>query len=53
MSTVCSSDDANLSYVKFMETFQELHDECIPTKRIKDCRMGRSDIKVSLWYMSL
>ena len=34
-SSVCSSDDANMSYVKFMEKFQELYDECIPKKRIK------------------
>ena len=29
------SDNANISYVKFMENFQELYDECIPKKRIK------------------
>ena len=29
-SSVCSSDDANKSYAKFMEKFQELYDICIP-----------------------
>ena len=32
---MCSSDDANKSYAKFMEKFQELYYECIPKKRIK------------------
>ena len=35
-SNVCSFENVNITYRQFMIKFQELYDECIPKKSIKN-----------------
>ena len=35
---MCSSEDVNITYRQFMIKFQELYDECIPKRVLKNAK---------------